>query len=307
MKSRVLVATFAVLVGGAIVGCKGAEVPAPIAVPASASERAVLLLAEDARATGRLRIHELRGYLSPERLDELGELILSKRFRLPVDVSREVDEIYFAAYGYDKADAVALLHGHFRAAEVREALAREAALPKDGTAKEAPSINGERFYRVGQGDLHVLSDDMLVVGSRAGLERFLKRSTSAAALTGFPITLAPEAIGAFRASGPRSAEELAPMLRQQALVVGLREASGLLTRQGSDLLVSVSATFSSDDLAREAQARIQPFARLIPTWTRHALPAADVAVAGSTVTVQEHVDAAKLESLAGTASTLVPR
>ena len=307
MKWRVLsAATFAVASCVSVLGCKGPEAPAPVMAPVSVSERAVLLLANDARALGRLKVSNLRGYLSAERLDELGELILSRRFRLPVDVSREVDEIQFAAYAYDKPDAVALLHGHFRATELREALARESALP-NGTAKEAPSVNGERFYRVGQGDVYVAADDLLVVGSRAGMERFLKRSSSASPLAAFPVVLAPDAIGAFQATGPRNAEELPPAVRQQALVVGLREASGLLSREGSELLLTIGATFASDDLAREAQARALPFARLIPTWTRNALPAATVTASGATVSIQERIDAAKLEVLAGTASTLVPR
>ena len=301
MKWRVLsAATFAVASCVSVLGCKGPEAPAPVMAPVSVSERAVLLLANDARALGRLKVSNLRGYLSAERLDELGELILSRRFRLPVDVSREV------AYAYDKPDAVALLHGHFRATELREALARESALP-NGTAKEAPSVNGERFYRVGQGDLYVAADDLLVVGSRAGMDRFLKRSSSASPLAAFPVVLAPDAIGAFQATGPRNAEELPPAVRQQALVVGLREASGLLSREGSELLLTIGATFASDDLAREAQARALPFARLIPTWTRNALPAATVTASGATVSIQERIDAAKLEVLAGTATTLVPR
>ena len=287
-------------------GCRDAAPPPAILAPQTVSERALLLVAEDARAVGRVKISELRGYLSPARQDELGELILSKRFRLPVDVAREVDEIVFAAYQYGQADAVALLFGHFRARELREALAREAA-SEGGTAREAPSVNGERFYRVGQGDLYVAADDLLVVGSRAGLDRFLRRTTGAAPLQAFPVTLAPNTIAAFRAQGPRSADDLPPMLRQQALATGLREASGTLDREGQELVAVLSARIAEEDLARQAQARVLPFAKLLPTWTRQALPAAEVSVDGSSLIVRERIDAAKLEGLAGTATTLVPR
>ena len=287
-------------------GCREAASPAPVLAPQTLSERALLLLADDARAIGRVKISELRGFLSPARQDELGETILSKRFRLPVDVAREVDEIVFAAYEYGSADAVALLFGHFRAAELRAALAREAST-EGGTAREAPSVNGERFYRVGQGDLYVAADDLLVVGSRAGVERFLRRVTGASPLRAFPVTLAPNRIAAFRADGPRSPEDLPPTLRQQALASGLREANGSLDRDGEQLVAEVAVRFADADLARQAQARALPFARLLPTWTRNALPAAEVTVDGSSVLVRERIDAGKLEGLAGTATTLVPR
>jgi hypothetical protein len=287
-------------------GCRDAAAPPVIQAPQTPSERALLLVAQDARAVGRVRVSELRGYLSAARQDELGEVILSKRFRLPVDVAREVDEIVFAAYQYGQADAVALLFGHFRAAELRAALAREAST-EGGTAREAPSVNGERFYRVGQGDLYVAADDLIVVGSRAGLDRFLRRVTGAAPLQALPVTLGPQTIAAFRAQGPSSPEDLPPMLRQQALATGLREANGSLEREGQELVAVLSARFSEEDLARQAQARVLPFAKLLPTWTRNALPAAEVSLDGSSIVVRERIDAAKLEALAGTATTLVPR
>lgn len=294
------------LTASSTLGCRDAAPPPAALAPKSVAERATLLLAEDARAVGRVKVSELRGFLSPARQDELGELILSKRFRLPVDVAREVDEIVFAAYQYGQADAVALLLGHFRAGELREALAREAST-EGGTAREAPSVNGERFYRVGQGDLYVASEDLLVVGSRAGLDRFLRRSTGAAPLRAFPIVLTGNAIASLRAQGPSSAEDLPGMLRQQPLATGLREANATLDREGGDLLANLVVRFADEDLARQAQARVQPFARLLPTWTRNALPAAEVTLDGPSVVVRERIDAAKLEGLAGTATTLVPR
>jgi hypothetical protein len=290
----------------ALSGCREASAPDVAPVANSASERAVLLLAEGGRAFGRVRVSELRAHLSQGRLDELGESILSKRFRLPVDVAREVDEIHFVAYQYGAPDAIALLAGRFRATELREALAREAAAPT-GTAKEAPSVNGERFYRVGQGDLYVVADDMLAVGSRAAMDRFLRRVTGASPLTAFPLKLAPGAIAAARASGPSSAEELPAMLRNQPLAVGLRGATATLDRQGESMEATIVAEFADEELAKQAQARITPFARLLPTWTRNALPAAEVSLSGAKVVVREPIDPAKLESLAATASSVVPR
>jgi hypothetical protein len=306
MRPRVLAFAASLFVAAALPACRDAASPEQAPVVKTASERAVLLLAEGGRAFGRVRVAELRAHLSQQRLDELGELILSKRFRLPVDVAREVDEIHFVAYQYGAPDALALLSGRFRAADVREALAREAA-DAGGTAKEAPSVNGERFYRVGQGDLYVVADDMLAVGSRAAMDRFLRRVTGAAPLTAFPVVLAPGAIAAARASGPTSAEELPPMLRGQALAVGLRSATAALDRQGDSLAATIVAEFADADLAKQAQARLTPFARLLPTWTRNALPAAEVSADGAKVVVRESIDPAKLESLADTASSVVPR
>jgi hypothetical protein len=297
------------MLGFASVGlaaCRGSATPEAALAPKTASERAILLLAEGGRAYGRVRVSELRAHLSQQRLDELGELILSKRFRLPVDVAREVDEIHFVAYQYGAPDALALLSGRFREAELRDALARESADPA-GTAKEAPSVNGERFYRVGQGDLYVVAGDMVAVGSRAAMDRFLRRVTGAAPLASFPIALGGGAIAAVRASGPSSAEELPAMLRGQPLAVGLRGASGGLERQGEALAATLVAEFADEDLAKQAQARVLPFARLLPTWTRNALPAAEVSVDGAKLVVREAVDPAKLESLAGTATSVVPR
>jgi hypothetical protein len=290
----------------ALVACRDASAPAVALAPKTASERAVLLLAEGGRAFGRVRVAELRANLSQQRLDELGEVILSRRFRLPVDVAREVDEIHFVAYQYAAPDAIALLSGRFRAGELREALAREAADPA-GTAKEAPSVNGERFYRVGQGDLYVVADDMIAVGSRAAMDRLLRRVTGAPPLTAFPLALGEGVLASMRASGPSSAEELPAMLRGQPLAVGLRGASGALERRTEGLVATVVAEFADEDLAKQAQARVLPFARLLPTWTRGALPAADVSVDGAKVVVREAVDPAKLESLAGAATAIAPR
>ena len=289
-----------------IAGCKGAEVPPPVQAPKSPSERALFLLAEDARALGRLRLQALRASLSPERLDEVGERILSKQFRLPVDVSRDVDDVYFAAYSYDKPDAVGLLQGHFRDVALRQALSEEAA-KANGTVRAAPSVNGEVFYRVGQGDLYVLSDELLVVGSRFGMERFLRRFTTAGQLTAFPLTMGAEGVAVFRAAGPRTPEELPAMLRQQPMALGLREASGTVDARANDLVATLVAVFADDETAKRAHAFAVPFAKLIPTWTRGAMPAAAVSVAGSTVTISETIEVGKLEAVAGTAAALVPR
>jgi hypothetical protein len=232
--------------------------------------------------------------------------VLSKRVRLPVDVAREVDEIHFVAYQYGVPDALALLSGRFRAAELRDALAREAAA-EGGTAREAPPVNGERFYRVGQGDLYVVGDDMIAVGSRAAMDRFLRRVTGAAPLAAFPLALTAGRIAALRASGPASAEELPASLRNQPLAVGLRSVDGALDRSGESIVASLSVAFSDDDLARQALARVQPFARLVPTWTRNALPAAEVSAEGRTLLVREAIEPSKLEGLAGAATSMVPR
>jgi len=223
-----------------------------------------------------------------------------------VDVARDVDEVHFAAYQYGTPDALALLTGRFRAGELREALAREAGA-EGGTAKEAPSVNGERFYRVGQGDLYVVADDMIAVGSRAAMDRFLRRVTGAAPLTAFPIALGTDALAALRATGPKSAEELPGMLRQQPLAVGLRNVSAALDRDASGLLAAVRVEFAESALAEQAQARVTPFARLLPTWTRGALPAAEVVVDGSALALRERIDPAKLESVIATALPAVPR
>ena len=97
------------------------------------------------------------------------------------------------------------------------------------------------------------------------------------------------------------------MLRGQALAVGLRSATATLDRQGESLVATIVAEFADADLAKQAQARVTPFARLLPTWTRNALPAAEVSADGAKVVVREAIDPAKLESLAATASSVVPR
>ena len=286
-------------------GCRAASSPnSEGAAPTTVSGRARGLLLEDARAIGRIRVAELRAHLSQARIDELGEAILSRRFRLPVDISREVDEILFAAYRYDVPDAVALLYGRFRAAELREALAKEATVPQ-GTATEAPAVGGERSYRVGQGDLYVAGDDLIVVGSRAGMERLLRRVTSAPALRRFPLEVDANTLAQLRAWGPRSGEELPQVLRRQPLAAGFGEAQATLSRDGEVLVANATVRFADAELAREAHARVLPFARLVPTWTRGALPAAEVSVDGATVEVRERIDPSKLEVLVGSATSLV--
>jgi len=71
---------FATVLGVAAVslsGCRDASAPEIVLAPKSASARAVLLLAQNARAVGRVKVSELRAYLSQSRIDELGEVILS--------------------------------------------------------------------------------------------------------------------------------------------------------------------------------------------------------------------------------------